>query len=233
MKFLCQILRIRRTGITYDDAENNFSLFSTIINYTDREVDRTFMGQEVVASVFQSLNAMYIIVLGPLFAAIWIWLAKRGLEPSAPAKFGLGVIQLGLGFLVLVWGAKAAGTNLTPVIFIFFIYLLHTTGELCLSPVGLSAMTRLSVPKMVGLVMGAWFISSAAGNFVAAQIAKMTAGGGEGQVLEVYSKVGWMAVIVGIGLIFVSPIVKRFMHLETLEADMEDYYQREGGRPAE
>lgn len=171
---------------------------------------------------------MYIIVLGPVFAALWVWLAKKGKEPSAPAKFGLGVVQLGLGFLVLVWGAKMAGTDLTPVLFIFLIYLLHTTGELCLSPVGLSAMTRLSVPKMVGLVMGAWFISSAAGNFVAAQIAKMTAGGGEGQVLEVYSKVGWMAVVVGVGLIVVAPLVKRFMHLDTLEEDTRQYNIKAG-----
>jgi len=198
---------------------------SSLNLYTDREVDRTFMGQEVVASVFQSLNAMYIIVLGPLFAALWVWLGKRGLDPSAPAKFGLGVMQLGLGFLVLVWGANAAGTNLTPVVFIFLIYLLHTTGELCLSPVGLSAMTRLTVPKMVGLVMGAWFLASGAGNFAAAQIAKMTVaeGGGEAQVLAVYSKVGWLAFAVGVGLIVVSPLINRMMHIDTLEADMAEY----------
>lgn len=203
---------------------------SSLNLYTDRQVDRTFMGGEVVASVFQSLNAMYIVVLGPLFAALWIWLAKRGLEPSAPAKFGLGVIQLGLGFLVLVWGAKAAGANLTPVIFIFLIYLLHTTGELCLSPVGLSAMTRLSVPKMVGLIMGAWFLASGAGNFAAAQIAKLTAAGdgGQDQVLEVYSNVGWMAVAVGVGLIVVSPLVKKAMHLDTLEEDMRRYKEKNG-----
>jgi len=203
---------------------------SSLNIYTDRQVDRTIFGQEVVASVFQSLNAMYIIVLGPAFAALWVWLGKKNLDPSAPAKFGLGVIQLGLGFLVLVWGAKAAGTNLTPVIFIFLIYLLHTTGELCLSPVGLSAMTRLSVPKMVGLVMGAWFLASGAGNFAAAQIAKLTAaeGGGEGQVLEVYSKVGWVAVAVGVGLIVLSPLVKRMMHLDTLEADTLAYKEKHG-----
>lgn len=194
---------------------------SSLNIYTDRQVDRTIFGQEVVASVFQSLNAMYIIVLGPLFAALWVWLGKRGMDPSAPAKFGLGVIQLGLGFLVLVWGAKAAGVNLTPVIFIFLIYLLHTTGELCLSPVGLSAMTRLSVPKMVGLVMGAWFLASGAGNFAAAQIARLTAadGGGEDQVLSVYSNVGWLAVGVGVGLIVISPLIKKMMHLDTLAED--------------
>ena len=194
---------------------------SSLNIYTDRQVDRTIFGQEVVASVFQSLNAMYIIVLGPLFAALWVWLGKKGMDPSAPAKFGLGVIQLGLGFLVLVWGAKAAGVNLTPVIFIFLIYLLHTTGELCLSPVGLSAMTRLSVPKMVGLVMGAWFLASGAGNFAAAQIARLTAadGGGEDQVLSVYSNVGWLAVGVGVGLIVISPLIKKMMHLDTLAED--------------
>ncbi|WP_415810766.1 peptide MFS transporter [Litorimonas haliclonae] len=198
---------------------------SSLNIYTDRQVDRTIFGQEVVASVFQSLNAMYIIVLGPLFAALWVWLGKKGMDPSAPAKFGLGVIQLGLGFLVLVWGAKAAGVNLTPVIFIFLIYLLHTTGELCLSPVGLSAMTRLSVPKMVGLVMGAWFLASGAGNFAAAQIARLTAadGGGEEQVLSVYSNVGWLAVGVGVVLIIISPFVKKMMHLDTLAEDTRRY----------
>jgi len=217
---------------------------SSLNLYTDREVDRTIFGQEVVASVFQSLNAMFIIVLGPAFAALWVFLGKRGLDPSAPAKFGLGVIQLGLGFLVLVWGATAAGTNLTPVIFIFMIYLLHTTGELCLSPVGLSAMTRLSVPKMVGLVMGAWFLASGFGNFAAAQIAKLTAadGGGSEQVLSVYSNVGWMAVIVGVALIAVSPLIKKMMHLDTLEADSKEWAEEHsmigerlspGGDPAE
>ena len=203
---------------------------SSLNIYTDRQVDRTLFGQEVVASVFQSLNAMYIVILGPLFAALWVWLAKRNMEPSAPAKFGLGVIQLGLGFLVLVWGANSAGTNLTPVVFIFLIYLLHTTGELCLSPVGLSAMTRLSVPKMVGLIMGAWFLASGAGNFAAAQIAKLTAAGdgGQEQVLEVYSKVGWMAVAVGVGLIVVSPLVKRMMHLDTLAEDTQAYIDKNG-----
>ncbi len=203
---------------------------SSLNLYTDREVDRSIFGQEVVASVFQSLNAMYIVVLGPLFAALWVWLGKKGLDPSAPAKFGLGVIQLGLGFLLLVWGAQAAGAGLTPVIFIFLIYLLHTTGELCLSPVGLSAMTRLSVPKMVGLIMGAWFLASGAGNWAAAAIAKLTAagGGGEEQVLTVYSNVGWFAVAAGVALIVVSPLVKKFMHLDTLEEDMKAYNEEHG-----
>ena len=133
----------------------------------------------------------------------------------------MGIIQLGLGFLVLVWGANAAGSEMTPVIFIFLIYLLHTTGELCLSPVGLSAMTRLSVPKMVGLIMGAWFLASGFGNFAAAQIAKLTTadGGGADQVVLVYSSVGKLAVGVGVALILISPLIKKMMHLDTISSD--------------
>ena len=194
---------------------------SSLNVFTDEQVDRTIFGQEIVPSVFQSLNAMYIVLLGPVFAAIWVFLGKRGLDPSAPQKFGLGVIQLGLGFLVLVWGANAAGAgNLTPVIFIFLIYLLHTTGELCLSPVGLSAMTRLSTRAMVSLIMGAWFLASGAGNFAAAKIAQLTSAegaNGESAVLTVYANVGWLAVAVGVGLIVISPLINYLMHLKTLK----------------
>ena len=194
---------------------------SSLNVFTDNQVDRTLFGQEVPASVFQSLNAMYIIFLGPVFAAAWAFLGKRGLDPTAPQKFGLGMVQLGLGFLVLVWGASAAGAgNLTPVVFIFLIYLLHTTGELCLSPVGLSAMTRLSTANMVGLIMGAWFLASGAGNFVAGLIAQATAvegGEGENVVLTVYSNVGWMAVAVGVVLFLISPLINHLMHLDTLK----------------
>lgn len=221
----------------FEQAGSSLSLF------TDRAVDRTILGQEQPASIFQSLNAIYIVFLGPLFAIGWIWLGKRNLEPSTGAKFGLGVLQLGLGFLVLVWGANAAGLGtLTPVFFICMIYLLHTTGELCLSPVGLSAMTRLSTPNMVGLIMGAWFLASGAGNFVAAQIAKLTSSSAlaglnpeaalaetQRTVLGVYSQIGWIAVGVGVALIAISPLIKRMMHLDTLDADMEAYYVREGG----
>src|SRR5690554_6183766 len=119
----------------FEQAGSSLNLF------TDRYVDRA----GVEASIFQSINPIYIIVLAPLFAALWTWLARRGLEPSTPAKFGLAMIQLGAGFLVLVFGAQVVGMqNMTPVIFIFLIYLLHTTGELCLSPVGLSAINRLA-----------------------------------------------------------------------------------------
>jgi len=193
---------------------------SSLNIFADENVDRRVFGEEVPAATFQSLNAMYIVFLGPIFAGIWAWLAKRGKDPSAPFKFGLGVIQLGLGFLVLVWGAQNS-VNLTPVLFIFLIYLLHTTGELCLSPVGLSAMTRLTPVFMVGLMMGAWFLASAGGNSVSALIAQATnaEGGGVEQVLTVYKKVGWLAIGIGVLLLLISPLVKKLMHLDTLAED--------------
>jgi len=193
---------------------------SSLNLYTDRSVDRHLFGIEVPAAVFQSINAIYIVLLAPFFAILWTWLGRRGLEPSAPAKFGLGLIQLGAGFLVLVAGALAAGTgSLTPVIFIFLIYLLHTTGELCLSPVGLSAMNRLAPAHMASLIMGTWFFASATGNFAAGMIAAAVGAedAGPDRVLEVYSTVGWVAVAVGVGVIAISPLVKKLMHLDTLQ----------------
>jgi len=193
---------------------------SSLNLYTDRYVDRS----GVPASVFQSVNAMYIVLLAPLFAALWTWLGRRGLEPSAPAKFGLALMQLGAGFLVLVAGAATG--NMTPVLFIFLIYLLHTTGELCLSPVGLSAMNRLAPAHMASLIMGSWFFASATGNFAAGLIAAATgseAASGEGAgkevVLGVYSQIGWIAIAVGVGVLVISPLIKKLMHLDTLRDD--------------
>jgi POT family proton-dependent oligopeptide transporter len=200
----------------FEQAGSSLNLF------TDRHVDRG----GVPASVFQSINAIYIILLAPVFATIWTVLGRKGLEPSAPLKFGLGIIQVGLGFLVLVWGANSVGINVaTPVMFIFLIYLLHTTGELCLSPVGLSAMNRLAPAHMASLIMGVWFFASATGNFAAGLIAAATGAEGVGEasgkavVIDVYSTVGWTAVAVGVGVMVVSPLIKKLMHLDTLEDD--------------
>ncbi len=197
----------------FEQAGSSLNLF------TDRSVDRHLFGWNVPASMFQSINAVYIVLLGPVFAWLWVWLGRRKLEPSAPTKFSLGVVQVGLGFLVLVAGAKAAGVgNLTPVIFIFLIYLIHTTGELCLSPVGLSAMNRLSPAHLASLIMGAWFFASATGNFAAGMISAATGGEGAGleNVLAVYTRVGWMAIGLGVVMLAIAPLIRRLMHLDTL-----------------
>ena len=186
--------------------------------YTDRYVDRA----GVPTSLFQSINPIYIVLLAPLFAWLWQSLGRRGLEPSAPAKFGLALTQVGLGFLVFVWGANTVGAAaLTPVIFVFLIYLLHTTGELCLSPVGLSAMNRLAPLHLASFIMGAWFYMSAVGNFVAGRIGEATGGeGGEMSkelTLAIYSQIGWITIGISVAVLALSPIVKRWMHLDTLE----------------
>ena len=191
---------------------------SSLNLYTDRYVDRG----GVPASVFQSINAIYIVLLAPLFATLWTWLGNRGMEPSTPAKFGLALVQLGAGFLVLVLGA--AEGSLTPVVFIFLIYLLHTTGELCLSPVGLSAMNRLAPAHMASLIMGTWFFASATGNFVAGLIAAATGSeaasgeaAGQQTVLDVYWTIGLVAIGVGVAVFIIAPLIKKLMHLDTLK----------------
>ena len=200
----------------FEQAGSSLNLF------TDRHVDRG----GVPASVFQSINAIYIILLAPVFAIVWQVLGSKGLEPSAPLKFGLGVVQVGLGFLVLVWGAASVGPEVAvPVVFIFLIYLLHTTGELCQSPVGLSAMNRLAPAHMASLIMGTWFFASATGNFAAGLIAAATGAEGVGEeagrqvVMDVYSNVGWFAIGVGVFVMVISPLVKKLMHLDTLKDD--------------
>ena len=196
----------------YEQAGGSFNL------YTDRFVDRA----GVPASLFQAVNPIYIMLIAPLMAWLWTALGRRGLEPSTPAKFGLGILQVGLSFLIFVWGAEAAGPALTPVIFVFLLYLFQTTGELSLSPVGLSAMTRLAPYQCASLIMGAWFYMQAAGEFLAGKIGEAT-GNGEGGAmtkagtLAVYSKIGWIAVGVGIVVRVVAPLVKRLMHLDTLK----------------
>jgi POT family proton-dependent oligopeptide transporter len=185
--------------------------------YTDRFVDR----QGVPASLFQSINPIYILLFGPVFAALWTWLGRRGLEPSTPAKFGLALAQVGLSFIVFVWGARLAGPEVaTPVLFVFLIYLFQTTGELCLSPVGLSAMNRLAPKQLASLIMGAWFYMTAVGQFVAGKIGEAT-GGADGEMtkeatLQVYSRIGWWTIGISVVVLLVSPLIKRMMHLDTL-----------------
>ena len=206
----------------FEQAGSSLNLF------TDRHVDRNILGLEVPASVFQSVNSMFIILLAPLFAGLWVLLGRRGLEPSTPAKFGLALMQVGLGFLVLVWGAQWVGIdNPTPVLFIFLIYLLHTTGELCLSPVGLSAMSKLALPRMISLMMGVWFLATAAGDFIAgliaANIGALSESSGDPMrvTLSVYGSVGWFGIGVGVAVLLVAPLVKRLMHLDTLHDEEE------------
>lgn len=144
---------------------------SSITLFTDRNVDR--MGAPT--SIFQSVNPLFILLFAPLFSALWTNLAGRNKDLSIPTKFALGIFQLGLGFGVFVIGAMLAGDDgMVGLLFLLLGYLLHTTGELCLSPVGLSMVTKLSPKRVVAMVMGAWFLSSAFAHNVGGAIASLT-----------------------------------------------------------
>jgi POT family proton-dependent oligopeptide transporter len=175
----------------------------------------------VPTSLFQSINPIYIILFAPAFAALWQWLGRRGLEPSAPTKFALALVQGALSFLVFVWGARSVGVEaMTPVLFVFLIYLLQTTGELCLSPVGLSAMTRLAPAHLGSFIMGAWFYTTALGQFVAGRIGEATGGEsgemGKALTLAIYEKIGWLTLGIAAVVFLASRLVTRWMHLDTL-----------------
>ncbi|AJR25756.1 MULTISPECIES: peptide MFS transporter [Sphingobium] len=202
----------------YEQTGSSLSLF------TDRYTDRNIWGFNVPASMFQSVNAAYILMFGPVMAGLWIWLAKRGWEPSTPAKFGIALALVGAGFLILVAGTGAPGT-LTPVLFIFLLYLCHTLGELCLSPVGLSAMSKLAPSRMIGLMMGIWFLAMALGEYAAGLIAAATGGEGgaasRGDVLAVYGRIGWWSVGAGLVVMALAPLVKRLMHADRFDEEGE------------
>ena len=218
---------------------------SSLTLFTDRLVDKEMFGWNVPTPVFQFLNAGYIVIFAPLFAWMWISLGKRGLEPSTPVKFAIGVFLAGLGFLSLVGGMGISGTTgMTAVYFIFLIYWVHTMGELMVSPVGLSAVTKMAPARVVGMTMGAWFLYSGLSNFLAGVIARST--GAEtigGQVtniaeakatyISVYSNVGYVAMGIGVAMLVISPIIKSWMSTDVGAVDsMDDELRASGEKPA-
>ena len=197
---------------------------SSMTLYADRVLDRNVLGYDATAGQFGSLNAFFIITLAPIFAMLWIFLAKKGLEPSTPVKFALGIIQAGLGFGALVYGAQHPNeAGLVAAWWLILAYMLHTMGELCLSPVGLSAVTKLAVHKVVGVMMGAWFLATAYSELLATQLAKLAAidtHAGEvadvGQALNAYTELFGFLMYFGLGvgvfMLLISPWLKKRMH---------------------
>ena len=194
---------------------------------TEEHVGMGIGGSETPASTFQAANPIFIMIFGLLFSVMWEALARRQLEPNTPVKFALGLLQLGLGFAVLWYGASLADSRgMVWVGWLLLAYLLHTTGELCLSPVGLSMITKLSPGRLVSTMMGAWFLATAFSQFVAGVIAVFTGlGHGEGgeqivpapsQTLHLYDgvflQIAIAAMISSVVLFLLAPILKRWMH---------------------
>jgi proton-dependent oligopeptide transporter, POT family len=153
---------------------------STLNLFAERFTDRTILGWDIPTGYFQSVNSLFIIIFAPFFAALWVWMGRKNLEPSSPLKFTFGLLLLGLGFFVMYFATKiAASGDLAAPTWLIVTYLLHTFGELSLSPVGLSLVTKLAPRGYAGQMMGIWFLSVALGNLFAGLIAGEASGGSE------------------------------------------------------
>ena len=190
--------------------------------YADRVLDREFFGWTIPGPWFLSLNALFIIIFAPVVANLWVKLGKY--NPNTPVKFALAIILVGLGFGMLVIGANvtADGAKIA-MIWLVLAYFLHTMGELCLSPVGLSSVTKLAPQKIVGFMMGVWFLATASSEFIAAvlaNLAKIDTEGGEvtdvtvalASYTDLFSKLFWVGLIFGAILLLLSPLIKKLMH---------------------
>jgi POT family proton-dependent oligopeptide transporter len=190
----------------FEQAGASFNLFA------ERYTDRNIFGWEMPAGVLQAVNPVFIILFAPVFAAIWVNLGRRNLDPSAPAKFAIGLMLMGFGFLVMFFAARyvVAGESVLPT-WLILTYLLHTFGELCLSPVGLSSMTKLAPERFVGQVMGLWFMATALGNNLAGQfsgeIDPNNLSSMPGQFLYLF----WWGFIAGAVLLVLTPFIRKMM----------------------
>jgi POT family proton-dependent oligopeptide transporter len=202
----------------FEQAAGSMTLFA------DRVVERNIAGIEISAGQFGSLNAGFIIMLALPFAALWVWLEKFRLNPNLPVKFALGIIQAGLGFGVLVFGAQFPDeAGKISLWWLVLAYLIHTTGELCLSPVGLSAVTKLAIHRVVGLSMGVWFLATALSETLAMRLGKLAAIDTQGGELnsvsdnliiytQLFEFLMWIGIGTGIVVLLISPLLKRGMH---------------------
>ncbi|WP_188151273.1 peptide MFS transporter [Teredinibacter waterburyi] len=190
--------------------------------YADRVLDRDIAGTSVKASMFGSLNAGFIMLLAIPFAILWTWLGRKNMEPSTPVKFGLAIIQVGLGFGALVLGAQFADdAGKVAMIWLVLAYLLHTTGEICISPVGLSAVSKLSIGNVVGVSMGTWFLATALSETLATRIGKLASidtshAASDALTMlttytELYTFLMWLGLGVGVFVLALSPLLKRGM----------------------
>jgi POT family proton-dependent oligopeptide transporter len=195
--------------------------YGTWTAYSERVMDRRMLGFEWKTAMLNSIGAFFVIALTPLFAWLWPLLDRRGLNPSAPAKFGLGLVFAGLAFGVLVYASGQTNeTGLVSVWWLVLAYLVLVFGEMVLSPIGLSAVTSLSVPRVVGLMMGAWFLFSAFGEILAGRFGtwasiEPNADGtiDTGKALAVYADVFgdlmWIGLVSGVLMLVASPLLLR------------------------
>lgn len=222
----------------FEQAYTSLNLFA------DRAMNRTvsFKTDPIPTSWFLSLNAMFIVMFAPIFAWIWVKLGKRKKNPNAAVKFGFALLFVGLGFGALVMGINGTGLGKVSMLWLVLAYLLHTWGELCLSPVGLSYVTKLAPMKIVGFMMGVWFLATAGSEYIASLLANLASlpasASGESIDLEaaksaysgLFETLFYIGITVGILLLILSPLIKKLMHgvdeetpdIETSEQEIEN-----------
>jgi POT family proton-dependent oligopeptide transporter len=190
----------------YEQAGASLNLFA------DRYTDRHILGWEMAAGDLQGLSPIFVILFAPVFAALWLFLGKRQKDPSTPAKFGAGLLLMGLGFLVMFFAAGyvQAGMKVLPT-WLVITYALHTWGELCLSPVGLSSMSKLAPQRLAGQVMGLWILSMALGDNVAGLLSSQYDPNNLASLPELFLKIFWWGVTGGTIMLALTPLLKRLM----------------------
>lgn len=228
IKYLDKVARDRLMALTililftivfwalFEQAYMSLNLFA------ERIIELNVAGFELKPGWFLGLNSFFIIALAVVFARLWVWLEKRSLNPNTSIKFAFALILVGLGFGALVLGGVVSGEE-GKVAFYWLVlaYLMHTCGELMLSPIGLSVVTKLSPQKIVGFMMGVWFLATASSEFIAAKISNMAsidhleAGdfiSTKAAYIDLYLNLFYAGVISGVVLIILSPFIKRLMH---------------------
>ncbi|MBV8145540.1 MAG: peptide MFS transporter, partial [Gammaproteobacteria bacterium] len=188
----------------YYQQGGSFNLFAE--RYTDRHI----LGWDMPAGVLQAVNPTFVIVFAGVFAALWIVLGKRGRDPAASTKFGLALLFLGVGFLVMYFAAQRvlAGALVLPT-WLVFTYFLHTCGELCISPVGLSTMSKLAPSRFVGQAMGVWFLSLALGGNLAGQLTGQYDASHLESLPALFLRIFAYGVIAGAVMLLITPVLKR------------------------
>jgi POT family proton-dependent oligopeptide transporter len=195
----------------YEQAGSSFNFLA------EKIVDRTFGGWEFPVAWFQSVNPIGVITLAPLVAMAWVAMGKRNVEPSIPRKFGLGLIGNGLAFLLLMFALTHLVDRNSQIPFwtLFMVYVIQALGELCLSPIGLSMVTKLAPVRFVGFAMGGWFLSIATGNNLAGIFASQVSGETgmtTASALSGYTFGWWALAIPGALLLLIAPLINRLMH---------------------
>ncbi len=205
--------RLYVIGVLFFAASLFWSVFeqagSTLNLFAERSTRNEVFGMAYPSSWFQSMNSFFIFACAPIMAWLWIKLASSGKEPTSPAKFGVGLVFVGLGFLILIIPARASeqGALVSPM-WLTATYFLHTIGELALSPVGLSAMTTLAPARIAGLMMGVWFLASSVGNFIGGRVS----GFYESFALPtLFGSVAAFAIVAGLILLALVPSMRQLM----------------------